>query len=186
MKKVYYSVDQREEEQKNLKTKALQGAYDIVSTFCSSILAVTIVLVCFLRVAIVNGTSMVPTLHDGQSIIFSPFLSSFKTGDIVVIHREDEEALIKRVIATSGQTIDIDFEKGTVEVDGIVLEEPYIAEKTEREFEGGPKFPLTIPEGYIFVLGDNRNNSLDSRSPNVGLINEQYVVGKMIFSLEAN
>lgn len=87
--------------------------------------------------------------------------------------------LIKRIIATGGQTVDIDFELGQVYVDGEALSEPYTLEPTY--LDEGTEFPLTVPEGEIFVMGDNRNGSRDSRSLSVGTIKEEYIVGRVLF-----
>ena len=93
--------------------------------------------------------------------------------------REEGRNLIKRIIAVSGQTIDIDFETGEVTVDGEVLDEPYILERTH--LDEGTEFPLTVPEGEVFVMGDNRNASRDSRSLSVGTVKEEYIVGRVLF-----
>jgi signal peptidase I len=124
---------------------------------------------------------MVPTLHDGDWLAISSVTPSLRHGDIVVITKPWERniPIIKRVIAMPGDTLDIDFENGIVYLNGEILEEPYIAEKTNLEYNA--RLPMTIPEGYLFVMGDNRNNSLDSRSDQVGLINKKYVLGKAFF-----
>ena len=88
-------------------------------------------------------------------------------------------AIVKRVIATGGQTVDIDFETGAVYVDGTLLEEDYINELTF--VEEGTEFPLTVPEGSIFVMGDNRNHSSDSRDASLGTVDTRYVIGKAVF-----
>ena len=92
-----------------------------------------------------------------------------------------EEPIVKRVIATEGQTVDIDFASGSVYVDGELLEEDYINEPTY--VEEGTQFPLTVPEGSIFVMGDNRNHSSDSRSSDLGTVDTRYVIGKAVFLL---
>ena len=91
--------------------------------------------------------------------------------------------LIKRIIALGGQTVDIDTERGLVYVDGVVINEPYIKEPTVRIPNPPMTFPYTVPEGKVFVMGDNRNNSLDSRSTDVGPIDERYILGKAIFRI---
>ena len=103
---------------------------------------------------------------------------------LAVVLRKDtflEEPIVKRVIATEGQTVDIDFVSGAVYVDGELLEEDYINEPTY--VEEGTEFPLTVPEGSIFVMGDNRNHSSDSRSSDLGTVDTRYVIGKAVFLL---
>lgn len=187
MKKVYYSVRNGEMPGAKIhKNGAIYTVYDIASTVATSIIAVAVVLVFLFRVATVDGSSMVPTLHDKDNIIITPVSGRYEHGDIVVIHRENDVPLIKRVIATAGDTLDIDFKEGIVYLNGEELHEDYIAEPTYNRFADGPEYPITIPTGFVFVMGDNRNNSLDSRSGAVGLVNEQYIVGKMIADLSGS
>ena len=149
-----------------------------------------IVLVAFLfcfRIAVVDGDSMLNTLVDGDYVLLLNRLVSGnpQQGDIVVISTNNYgngKPIIKRVIATEGQEVFIDFAKGTVSVDGEILDEPYIKDLTKRSFSG-VSYPLTVEEGCIFVMGDNRMNSTDSRSPQIGQIDCREVVGKAIFCI---
>jgi signal peptidase I len=127
----------------------------------------------------VNGTSMIPTLHDRDHLIISDFIYTPKHGDVVVVRKLtfNDEPIVKRIIAMEGQTVDIDFDTGTVYVDGVELDEPYINERMERTYTT-IEFPLTVPESHIFVMGDNRNRSADSRDPRIGLIDEADILGK--------
>ena len=126
---------------------------------------------------------MMPTLQNGERLVISNLFYEPTAGDIVVLcgeaDREEGKNLIKRIIATEGQIIDIDFEAGEVYVDGQKLDEPYILEQTY--LDEGTEFPLTVPEGEIFVMGDNRNGSRDSRSLTVGTVKEEYIVGRVLF-----
>ena len=135
------------------------------------------------RPATVHGESMLPTLCNGERLVISNLFYEPAPGDIVVLcgeaDREEGRNLIKRIIAVGGQTIDIDFETGEVTVDGEVLDEPYILERTH--LDEGTEFPLTVPEGEVFVMGDNRNGSRDSRSLSVGTVKEEYIVGRVLF-----
>jgi len=135
------------------------------------------------RLVIVSGTSMNNTLKngDGLLIVSSVFYRHPKAGDIVVAKKASfsDSPIIKRVIATEGQVVDIDFVEGIVYVDGVALDEPYTLTKTTHP--EGMLFPLTVDEGCIFVLGDNRDGSKDSRSPEIGLIDTREILGKAVF-----
>ena len=133
------------------KAKSPKGnAYVWLESLVTAIIACIIIFLFFFRVVNVDGTSMMPTLKDSDKIVISRLAGNFKYGDIVVLTKTafDDESIVKRVIATEGQTIDIDFDEGIVTVDGVVLQEPYIAEKTKRQmdFHG----PVTVPEGCIW------------------------------------
>ena len=143
---------------------------------------VLVFLLCF-RIVIVSGDSMYDTLVDGDYLLLlsSVFYQEPQQGDIIVASKADYESgtpIIKRVIATEGQTVDIDFRSGTVFVDGQPLMEPYIYSLTTNP--EGVSFPLVVQEGCVFVLGDNRGRSKDSRSPEIGQIDTRQIVGKAI------
>ena len=138
----------------------------------------------FFRIAIIEGSSMYDTLvhNDYVLLLNSSIAGEPEQGDIIVASKttyENGAPIIKRVIATEGQKVDINFETGVVSVDGIALDEPYIHSKTD-DFEG-IYFPLVVEEGCIFVLGDNRGVSQDSRHPKIGQIDKREIVGKAIF-----
>jgi signal peptidase I len=137
----------------------------------------------FLRTAQVSGKSMLDTLQDQDRLMISRFFYTPRRGDIVVITKPnlDNEPLIKRIVATGGQTVDIDFEYGIVYVDGKALDEPYIKEPTNLKLD--VQFPVTIPEGSIFVMGDNRNHSRDSRDSSIFTVDERYILGKVILRI---
>ena len=162
---------------KNNKNKSWRFVYDWLDSLIYAILLILLIFTFFFRVVGVNGDSMNPTLQSGDWLTVSAITDEVQTGDIVVITQPNSlnEPLIKRVIAKGGDTVNIDFIEGTVTVNGKILYEPYISEKTE--VSGDYVYPLEIPEGYIFVMGDNRNNSLDSRFRTIGLIDERYVLG---------
>lgn len=141
------------------------------------------------RVVMVDGPSMNQTLVDGDRLLLvsRTLYRNPKPGDIVVASKEsfrDGENIIKRVIATEGQTVDIDFEMRTVYVDGIPLQESYAYFQpgdSNPMLQEGMQFPLTVAEGKVFVMGDNRNNSMDSRSVQIGLIDRREILGKAVF-----
>ena len=142
-----------------------------------------IVLLLIFRVVIVSGTSMNMTLLDGDYLLLvsNTFYQHPKQGDIIVVSKEsfdDGTPIVKRVIATEGQTVDIDFTLGIVYVDGVALEEEYINNLTTTN--GGTVFPLVVEEGCVFAMGDNRGVSRDSRYPEIGQIDEREVMGKAI------
>ena len=137
-----------------------------------------------LRVVVVSGPSMNDTLYDGDCllVISNVFYRDPKFGDIVVASKdgfEDGTPIIKRVIATEGQTVDIDFAEGIVYVDGIALDEPYT--RTATNLAEGVPLPVVVSEGSLFVMGDNRNSSKDSRSYEIGLVDKREILGKAVF-----
>jgi len=149
------------------------------------LIAIMMVVFLFLfRVVVVSGPSMNDTLVDGDYVLLlsNVFYKDPQPGDVIVASKDSFEngvPIVKRVIATEGQTVDIDFRKSIVYVDDIALEEPYISSPTNM-FEG-LHFPLTVDDGCVFVLGDNRSISSDSRNPNIGLIDYREILGKAIF-----
>lgn len=140
---------------------------------------------CF-RMVVVSGPSMKDTLHHGDLLIVlgDLFYGEPQTGDVVVVSKksfDDGKPIIKRVIATEGQEVSIDFELGVVSVDGRTLDEPYCL--TPTNLYEGVDFPVTVPEGCVFVMGDNRNESKDSRSPDIGMVDTREIVGRAVFLL---
>lgn len=154
--------------------------YEWVQALVCSVLAVVVLFTFVVRLIGVDGHSMLPTLQDGDRMLVlnSMLYHDYKYGDVVVLRKDSflAEPIVKRVIATAGQTVDIDFDSGTVYVDGAPLQEDYINELTF--LEEGTEFPLTVPENHIFVMGDNRNRSSDSRDSNLGTIDTRYVIGR--------
>ena len=157
--------------------------YEWVQALVCSVLAVVLLFTFVIRLIGVDGHSMVPTLQDrDRLLVLNSFLyDDYQYGDIVVLRKNTflDDPIVKRVIATEGQTVDIDFSTGTVWVDGEQLEEDYINEKTY--LEEGTEFPLTVPEGSVFVMGDNRNHSSDSRDSRLGTVDCRYIIGKAVF-----
>ena len=148
------------------------------------IVAIFIVFLLIFRVIVVSGSSMYDTLIDGDYLLLisNLFYRDPQKQDIIVVSKKsfDEGApIIKRVIATEGQTVDIDFDAGIVYVDGQALEEPYT--HTPTNVEEGMTFPLTVEENCVFAMGDNRNRSRDSRDPSIGQIDKREILGKAVF-----
>ncbi len=164
-------------------TAALNLFYDIVDSLKGAIIVVFLIFAFVFRVLGVDGDSMVPTLNDGDWVAISGVTTSVERGDIVVVTQpwERNVPIIKRIIAVGGDTVDIDFENGRVYVNGTEIYEPYINEPTMISYD--VEFPITVDEGKVFVMGDNRNISLDSRSSKIGLIDENYIMGKALVRL---
>ncbi len=154
--------------------------------FVFLIAGVLLVFSFLFRVVVVSGPSMNATLTDGDWLLLvgNVLYGEPKQGDIIVASKDDFDEgapIIKRVIATEGQTVDIDFQAGVVYVDNVPLEEDYIL--TPTFLYEGVDFPVTVDDGCVFVLGDNRGNSKDSRSPEIGLIDKREILGRAIFLL---
>lgn len=178
---------------RNKKTNTnsiIKGVFEWLDVVVTSLVVVVLVFTFVFRIVAIDGDSMLPTLFDTERVIISDLFYEPKRGDIVVISRNMnnsadsksyQQPIIKRVIATEGQTVDIDFNKGIVYVDGVALEENYTLEPTYRklDFDG----PVRVKENCVFVLGDNRNDSLDSRSSAIGdngMIDKKYILGRAV------
>lgn len=167
--------------------------FDWADVIVTSVVIVVAVFTFLFRVVTITGDSMLDTLTDNDRVIISNIAYTPQQGDIVVISRNMDNSItdenvklpiIKRVIAVAGQTVDIDFDKGIVYVDGVALKEDYTRTLTTVQHEYDIQFPAYVPENCIFVMGDNRNESLDSRSTLIGdngMIDTRYVLGKAIF-----
>ena len=156
--------------------------YEWIQALVYSVLTVVVIFTFGIRLIGVEGHSMLPTLQDGDRLlVVNPvFYDDYQYGDIVVLTKETflSEPIVKRVIAVGGQTVDIDFASGSVYVDGKLLKEDYINELTFTD--EGIEFPITVPEGSIFVMGDNRNHSNDSRDSRLGTVDTRFVIGKAV------
>ena len=159
----------------------LFGAYDWLESIVSAIVVCILLFLFAFRVVSVKGSSMLPTLVNGEKVVISRLDRSPERGDIVVLTQASYsgDSIVKRVIATEGQTVEIDFDQGIVYVDGEALDEPYIAEATHRSLDMNG--PVTVWKGCIFCMGDNRNGSTDSRSRSIGQIDTRSVLGKVLF-----
>ena len=151
----------------------------------AAVLTVTILVFHFLtQLVVVVGGSMYPTLHDGDLLIAWRAGYEAEAGDIVVLHKETEiirETIVKRVIATGGQTVEIDYEENAVYVDGVRISEPYLnQEDDDIMIPKGDVISIDVPEGCVFVMGDNRNHSTDSRHTAIGCVDTDYILGKVI------
>lgn len=154
------------------------NVFEVFEAIIGALVVITIIFTFFFRVFDVDGPSMKPTLQHNDKLIVSTVGYKPQKGDIVVISEtaDLDEPIVKRIIAVGGDTVDINFTTGVVTVNG--TEEDYTDELTSQQFDIA--FPITVPEGTVFVLGDNRANSLDSRSTRVGCVDERFIVGKVL------
>lgn len=166
---------------KKKKEAEKTDAFDLVQCVVTALLVCILLFVFAGRIVNVIGPSMESTLFEGDRLIISRLFYTPKQGDIVVLRKDSfkDEAIIKRVIAVGGQTVDIDFDKGIVYVDGEALDEDYINEPTLRPLDFDDE--VTVPEGSVFVLGDNRNKSNDSRDERIGCVDTRYILGRAIW-----
>lgn len=159
--------------------------YDWAKCLISAVVGVVLLFTFGVRLIGVSGVSMQDTLYTGDRlVVLNSMFCDYQPGDVVVVNAYNaqlDETLVKRIIAVEGQTVDIDFNTGTVYVDGQALDEPYAKEPTYTT--DGTEFPLTLKENEVFVMGDNRNHSTDSRSYLLGPVDEGYIQGKAIFLL---
>ena len=172
--------EEQREQAMNAERRMVKSAYEWVESIAFAVITVVLIFTFLFRVVGVDGESMEPTLTNGSFVIISDLFYQPKQGDVVVITPTVslDIPIIKRVIATEGQTVDIDFITGDVTVDGEVLDEPYIAQRTHLKYD--ICFPQTVPKGHIFVMGDNRNHSLDSRDSSIGMVDNRYLLGKAL------
>lgn len=158
--------------------------YDWTEAVVFSVGAVVLLFTFVFRIVGVDGWSMLDTLGNGDRVMISVVGAAPKRGDIVVLTTKAvDKPIIKRVIAVGGQTVDIDYDRHTVEVDGKILSEPYIREPTAFRGQDPVAMPVRVPKGFVFVMGDNRNESLDSRSAAIGLVDERQILGKAVFRI---
>ena len=183
-----------EEDETSVEKNLKKEVFEWLEVLSTAIVAVVTIFSLLFRIATIDGDSMLNTLHEGEKVLITNFLYTPQKGDIVVISRNTDNSvasesiselpIIKRVIAVGGDTVDIDFDRGVVIVNGEELYEPYAHEPTTQQKD--VQFPVYIPEGYIFVLGDHRADSLDSRTSFIGengLIDERYVLGHAFFRI---
>ncbi len=169
---------------KKRKMKERRGeVFDWVQSLVVALLVCVLVFTFAVRIVSVSGTSMLDTLHNNDRIVISNLFYTPKQGDIVVLRKTtfSDEPIVKRVIAKGGQTVNIDFEAGVVYVDGVALDEPYILEPTRRRIDFEDE--TLVPDGCVFVMGDNRNGSTDSRDLRIGCVDERLIIGKALFLL---
>ena len=189
----YNELPQGEEEEEREQPRR-PGAelYEWLQLFLGCVVAAVVLFNCVARLTRVDGDSMNNTLEDGEVMLIWSLGYTPAQGDIVVLnktsvllsHWTEPRAIVKRVIATGGQTVDIDYAAGTVYVDGTPLDEPYLPEGMYLPFAATmQQTHWEVPEGSIFVMGDNRNHSTDSRDTQIGTIDADYILGKAVLAL---
>ena len=188
----------KQEDWKSPVKSLVNDLLDIAESVIVSVFVVVLVFAFILRPVTVDGSSMNPTLYDKDRVLMVELFYHPQRGDVVIVDGTEAHLfsdpgqtqvvekkgiginLIKRVIAVAGDQLDIDFTSGTVTLNGVVQKEDYINMLTTRN-DGAFTYPLTVPEGYIFVMGDNRNASTDSRSTLVGFVPEDAVIGHAVY-----
>ena len=174
-------IDKTPEE---ILAEQLKSTYEWIQCFIAALVFCVFLFLFIFKVIDVIGTSMYPTLNDGDKMLVSGLFYKPKPGDVVVLKKDEydpNKALVKRVIAVEGQEINMDFEKGIVYIDGEEIHEDYIADLTYNKLDFiGPK---TVPEHCVFVMGDNRNMSTDSRKKEIGMVDSRLLLGRAYFVL---
>lgn len=173
-----------EEKQEQTKYRFWQALLEYLKDICHLLALIVLVFTFCARFVVVSGDSMFDTLVDGDYLLLveESVCGELERGDIVVAAMDrfrNGSPIVKRVIATEGQTVDIDFYAGIVYVDGVALEEEYTY--TPTNYPEGMEFPLVVEEGCLFLMGDNRNESMDSRSLEIGQVDRREILGKAVF-----
>lgn len=179
---VFDSIDQPAEIY-NSEVKESQkhkSVFDWVSSIMAAFVVIFLIFAFAFRVVQVSGESMTKTLDNGDWLLVSNIENDIRFGDIVVADSPNYDGgpVIKRVIGVEGDEIFIDYDKGVVYVNGEILEEPYAKTLTTKSYD--IEFPVKVPEDCVFLMGDNRNGSLDSRSTKIGMVDEKYVLGRVL------
>ena len=175
--------DEDKQKPKTPKERIAFPLYDLASVVGTAVIAIMVVFTFFWRFVGVVGPSMLPTLVENDWLAVRAVPKTPEQGDIVIITQPNafDEPIVKRVVAVEGQTIDI--RDGRVFIDGEQIVETYISPDVMTEREDLDNYPLTVPQGMVFVMGDNRPHSTDSRSSAIGLIDSDYILGRVSFRM---
>lgn len=177
-----FTRDKKKEEEPGFRKSTAMYLHDL----CWMLSVVLVLFLVFFRIIVVSGPSMKRTLLDGDYLLLysNLFYHQPQRGDVVVVSKQSYDngkPIVKRVIATEGQIVDMDFDNGIVYVDGLPLEEDYI--NTPTNLDEGQIFPQIVEEGCVFVMGDNRNHSKDSRSTEIGQVDKREILGRVALLL---
>lgn len=193
-----------EEEKKSQKKdpkKIIDDIFELAEAVIFSIFLVLLIFTYIFRISEVAGHSMEPTLHEADRVLMQPMFYSLEQNDIVIINSSKlEKLIVKRIIALEGQTVDIDFSEGIVYVDGKPLDEQvyetddegnsllltadhFVNTLTTTDMGAFESYPVTVPEGYVFVLGDNRNISKDSKHVDLGFVPVEEILGEVVMRI---
>ena len=190
-----------EKKEKLTFSSVVDDVTEVIESIIFSVFLVLLVFTYLFRLSDVSGPSMEPTLIEDDRVVISPLFYTPEQNDIVIVDSKNlDKLIVKRVVALEGQSVDIDFEKGVVKVDGTELDEQlytvgedgtvpelhadhFVNTLTTVDMGAFESYPVTVPQGCVFVLGDNRNRSKDSKHAELGFVPEDEIVGKVIFRI---
>lgn len=177
-----YSIDPEQAALEKEKKKKSE-AFDWLQCIVTALVACVLIFVFAFRIVGVEGGSMEDTLIEGDRLIITKLFFEPEYGDIVVLRKDtfSTKPIVKRIIATEGQVVEIDFDLGIVYVDGNALDEPYTKTPTNSRQDFIRR--VEVPEGCVFVMGDNRNRSTDSRTDTIGCVDTRYILGEVVLRL---
>lgn len=173
------------EEKEQSKTSFSREVFDWIQTIAVAVVSVVIIFTFIIRIVQVEGPSMTPTLLEGERVVVSEIFYTPKVGDVVVVCVPGRtDPFVKRIIAMDGDVVDFDFEKNRLVINGEPIEEEYINEEMSRyDWYRSDIYPVTVGKNQVFVCGDNRNHSTDSRYETVGCIDKNNIMGRVVFIL---